>query len=290
MGNELKVTTVKYVMVPVGNIVVVDGFNARKEFGEDTEFEENIRQNGVLQPLLVRGSRTDEIFELIAGERRLRAARKVGLKRVPCIPKKMTDEEAVVKMISENNHKPLSSVEKAEGFYRLKEITGYSEAEVAKTMGCSLQHVKDLIAIHTSDAAQDALKNGISVSIAKEVAKTSDREEQKEIVKELIEEKEKGEKLTTKKGKKIVDKHKTPKRKRATGNGQMIEHEVMLALLEKMEVAEEKIDVNDANFLSKRSYSQGVLDTLRYTLGKEKKQPSYASFDEELDSLLADDL
>lgn len=90
----------------------------------------SIAENGLLQPITVRRRGLD--FELIAGERRLRAAKQCGLRRVPCILTEMTDEESGVLALVENIQRAdLSFFEEAEAIFRLIEIYGLKQEEVA---------------------------------------------------------------------------------------------------------------------------------------------------------------
>ena len=96
---------------------------------------ESIKTSGIIQPLLVR-SESNGIYELIAGERRLRAAKLVGLKKVPCIIKRTDGLNAAYITIIENlQRSDLSSFEEAEGINRLITVYGLSRGEVAERLG-----------------------------------------------------------------------------------------------------------------------------------------------------------
>ena len=101
--------------VDIGLIDVGDQF--RKEFDDNdnklASLAENIKANGILQPLLLR-SRPAGRYQLIAGERRLRAARLAGLTEVPCLVRTLTDEQARLAQFFENIHrKNLTLLEEA---------------------------------------------------------------------------------------------------------------------------------------------------------------------------------
>ncbi len=96
---------------------------------------ESIKTSGIVQPLLVRSSDKGS-YELIAGERRLRAAKLIGLKKVPCIIKRTDGLNAAYITIIENLQRTdLSSFEEAEGINRLIAVYGLSRAEVAERLG-----------------------------------------------------------------------------------------------------------------------------------------------------------
>lgn len=111
----------------------------RKLFDEKAleELAKSIEQNGVIQPLLVRPV-SDGSYQLIAGERRWRAARMAGLTEVPVTVREMTDEEASVAALIENlQREDLNSVEEAQGLKSLIENYGFTQEEAADRVGKS---------------------------------------------------------------------------------------------------------------------------------------------------------
>ena len=120
----------------------------RKTFREDAleELADSIRQHGVLQPLSVR--RVGNAYELIAGERRLRAARMAGLSEVPCIVMKMTDEESGMAAMVENlQRQDLDFVEEARGIAMLMESWSMSQEQVARLLGKSQSAIANKLRI-----------------------------------------------------------------------------------------------------------------------------------------------
>ncbi len=111
----------------------------RKVFNEIglEELAKSIEQNGIIQPILVRPM-SDGSYQLIAGERRWRAARMVGLHEVPVTIREMSDEEASVFSLIENlQREDLSPVEEAEGLKSLIETYGFTQEEAADRVGKS---------------------------------------------------------------------------------------------------------------------------------------------------------
>ena len=95
--------------------------------------KESIAQKGILQPLLVR--RLDDSYELIAGERRLRAAREAQLTHVPVFVKDLTDEQVLEVSIIENiQREDLNVLEEGEAYYRLIKEFNYTQEKVAKKL------------------------------------------------------------------------------------------------------------------------------------------------------------
>ncbi len=118
--------------------IVVNPFQPRRVFKEEAlqELAASVREFGVLQPLLVR--KNGAVVELIAGERRLRAARLAGLTRVPVLYKDLTDQELAEVAIIENlQREDLSFFEEAEGFARLLEQFDFTQESLACRMGIS---------------------------------------------------------------------------------------------------------------------------------------------------------
>ena len=121
-------------------------FQSRKS--EDPEIDqlvESIKQYGILEPILVR-QKPGALFEVVAGERRLAAAKKAGLTRIPAIVKDVTDEEALVLQLTENlQRKDLTEEEKSGALAELARRTGWSAQQIADHLKMSERWVyKDL--------------------------------------------------------------------------------------------------------------------------------------------------
>jgi ParB family chromosome partitioning protein len=128
----------KVVSIPIERIVK-NPYQPRREFGTDIdELAESIRVNGILQPLTVRESDTPGDYELVAGERRLRAATVCGFQKVPCIVVRMTDKVSAVMALVENiQRKDLSFFDEAEAISKLIELYGMTQEDAALRLGKS---------------------------------------------------------------------------------------------------------------------------------------------------------
>lgn len=129
--------TGRVVFVPAKNIKP-NPAQPRKIFREEAlaELAASIRQHGILQPLSVR--RVESSYELIAGERRLRAAQMAGLTDVPCIVMNMDDRESSMAAMLENlQRQDLDFVEEAQGIAKLMQMHGMSQEQVARLLGKS---------------------------------------------------------------------------------------------------------------------------------------------------------
>ena len=123
--------------IPVEDIVP-GPMQPRQRFPREglEELRDSIAENGVLQPLTVR--RREDRFELIAGERRLRAARMAGLYEVPCIVMDVDLEKSgVIALIENIQRRDLDFVEEAEGIYQLSRLFGLSQEQTARRLGLS---------------------------------------------------------------------------------------------------------------------------------------------------------
>jgi len=121
-------------------------FQPRQVYDEEklADLKASIKEKGVLQPILVRKSENG--YEVIAGERRLRAARSLGLAQVPVIVKNVTDREALVLALVENiQREELNSIEEAQGFKRLIEEFQFTQEAVAESIGKDRTTVTNLL-------------------------------------------------------------------------------------------------------------------------------------------------
>ena len=112
-----------------------------------SELAQSVRENGIIQPLLVRRHSEDkDSFEIIAGERRWRAAQMAKLHEVPVIIKDLNDQEALEVALVENlQRQDLSSLEEAEGYQRLMDEFSHTQEGLAKTVGKSRSHVANTL-------------------------------------------------------------------------------------------------------------------------------------------------
>ena len=112
-------------------------FQPRENFNEESlnELTESIKKQGVLSPILVRELGLNK-YEVIAGERRLRASLKAGLETIPCLIDQKKDQDALESALIENlQREDLNAVEEARGYDRLKREFGLTQDEVATSTG-----------------------------------------------------------------------------------------------------------------------------------------------------------
>lgn len=121
----------------------------RKHF-DDTDLAElagSIREKGILQPILVRRVGDDlNHFQIVAGERRWRAAQKASLHNVPVIVKDLSDAEALEIALIENVQRAdLNAIDEAAGYQSLMDVFSYTQEELAKIIGKSRSHIANLL-------------------------------------------------------------------------------------------------------------------------------------------------
>ena len=128
--------------------IIANRANPRRTFNNEQleELTNSIREKGVMQPLLVRPSDDPNIFEIIAGERRWRAAQKAGLHEVPVIVRDVGDKEALELAIIENVQRAdLNPLEEAMGYGQLIEQFEYTQQDLAQVIGKSRSHVANTL-------------------------------------------------------------------------------------------------------------------------------------------------
>lgn len=164
----------------------------RKKFDEDAllELSESIKQFGVLQPLLV--TERDDYFEIIAGERRWRAAKLAGVKEVPVIIKKLTEKEIMIISLLENiQREDLNPIEEAQGYKRLIEEFNLKQDEVAEQVSKSRTAVTNAMRLlKLGDRVQQMLIDEmLTTGHARALLAIEDQDKQYEIAQRIFDEK-----------------------------------------------------------------------------------------------------
>lgn len=122
--------------------------NPRKDFREDelAELAESIRTKGLVQPIVVRPNGMSGGYEIVAGERRWRAAQKAGMHNIPVIIRELTDREVLELAIIENvQRQDLNAIEEASGYRELVERFDYSQEQLSEIIGKSRSHVANTL-------------------------------------------------------------------------------------------------------------------------------------------------
>ena len=175
--------------VPVGDIVP-NPHQPRREFHQD-ELEElisSIKEFGILQPLTVTG-KANGMYELIAGERRLRSAKEAGLKKVPVIVRDASEQEKLELALIENIQRAdLSPIEEAHAYAKLMEEFNLTQEQAASRVGKSRSVVANTLRLLNLPAEmQMALSDGrISMSMARVLCGMDDAKERKAMYERML--------------------------------------------------------------------------------------------------------
>ena len=135
--------------IPIAQ-VARNPFQPRTEFNAEEllELQESLKVSGLLQPITVRRRRGKNGFELIAGERRLRAATKLGWKEIPAIIKDIDDRTLLSLALVENLQRTdLNPIEEGEGYYRLSHDFGLTQQQIAETVGKDRTTVANMLRV-----------------------------------------------------------------------------------------------------------------------------------------------
>ena len=156
-------------------------YQPRKVFDEEKlqELADSIREHGVFQPIIVKKS-TVKGYEIIAGERRVKAARIAGLQTIPAIVRDFSDQDMMEIALLENlQRENLNSIEEAMAYKSLIDSLNITQEELAKRLGKSRSHVTNMIGLlNLPEEVKDMIVDGkISQSHARVLSKMDDKEE-----------------------------------------------------------------------------------------------------------------
>jgi ParB family chromosome partitioning protein len=183
-------TDQKILQIPIEDIVP-NRFQPRLAFDDSSlqELSDSIKEHGIIQPLVLR--RVADKYEIIAGERRYRAAKMAGLTSVPAILSTMSDNESAEVAIVENvQRKDLTAIEEAKSYKALLDKGYISEEELAHRMGLSQSAISNKLRLLTLDESvqQAILDNKISERHGRSLLKIKDNNEQKKMLQRIINE------------------------------------------------------------------------------------------------------
>ena len=169
------------------------------------ELAESIKAHGIIQPIIVKAVNSG--YEIIAGERRWRAARKAGLKEVPCIIKDIDEQSHMLFAIIENlQREDLNPIEEAKAFDSMLKEYNMTQEDIAKSVGKSRPYIANTLRLlKLSEEIQLLiLENKITSGHARALINIEDKQKQKALVLEII---EKG--LNVRQTEKAVEENKT---------------------------------------------------------------------------------
>jgi ParB family chromosome partitioning protein len=170
--------------------IVVKGNQPRKVFNQESldEMAVSIKEHGVLQPLLVRPLDNGK-YELVAGERRLRASILAGLERVPVVVRDMDEPVAWEAALIENlQRENLNPIEEAAAYREMLDRHGYTQEELAKKIGKSRAHVANTVRIlNLPEEIREIIADGkLTAGHARAILSIKDEEEQISLAHKII--------------------------------------------------------------------------------------------------------
>lgn len=174
------------------NDIMPNSEQPRKIFDEErlNELADSIKKHGLIQPVVLR-PRKNGGYEIVAGERRWRAARIAEFKKIPCIVKELTDEQNMLLAIVENmQREDLNPIEEAEGLERMISSFGLTQEQVANSIGKSRPYITNSLRLLKLPAEiRDMVSSGrLSTGHARALVAIGDSGRQLEIAKQVLEE------------------------------------------------------------------------------------------------------
>jgi len=165
-------------------------YQPRKVFDEEAlqELASSIKEHGVFQPIIVKKSIKG--YEIIAGERRVKASQIAGLEEIPAIIRDFNDTQMMEIALLENlQREDLNAIEEATAYKKLQETLALTQEELAKRLGKSRSHITNMIGLLSlPESIQNEITNNkISMGHARVLSKLSDISQQEELVKKIVE-------------------------------------------------------------------------------------------------------
>jgi len=164
-------------------------FQPREEFNQEhiTELAQSIKEKGVIQPLLVR--RRGDSYELIAGERRLRASKSLGLKELPVIVKEVDDKDSLEFALIENiQRESLNPIEEAHAYQHLIDKFQVTQEKISEGLGKARTTIANTLRLlKLPHEIQDEMKKGrISFAHGRALLEVEDENRQRKLTQEII--------------------------------------------------------------------------------------------------------
>ena len=174
-------------------MIIANPYQPRTNFDKDalTELSQSILENGLIQPIVVRPSLNGK-YEIVAGERRFKAASMAGYQKVPCIVQEYTDlQSAQIALIENIQRENLTPIEEAEAFHTLIEMTGMTQQELALKLGKTQSTIAyKLRLLKLPESVKTALKEKkMTERHARAMLSITDQQVIDEITKKVIEKK-----------------------------------------------------------------------------------------------------
>lgn len=224
-------------------------YQPRKVFDESKldELASSIKEHGVFQPIIIKKSIKG--YEIIAGERRVKASSKAGLTKVPAIIRNFTDEEMMEIALLENlQRENLNSIEEATAYRKLLDNLSITQEELAKKLGKSRSHITNMLGLLTlpEEVKEMINDNKITMSHARVLSKIEEKDKVLDLAQKIVDKNLNVRDLEEiSKDKQIVKKHHIEKHK--FNEYHYIEENLCEKLGTKVKVSSNKIEIKFSN-------------------------------------------
>ena len=225
-------------------------YQPRKVFDEEAlqELSSSIKEHGVFQPIIVKKSIKG--YEIIAGERRVKASRMAGLTEIPAIIRDFNDQEMMEIALLENlQRENLNAIEEANAYKKLQETLVVTQEELAKRLGKSRSHITNMIGILSlpQNIQDEISKNNVSMGHARVLSKLSDESQQQELLDKILKDGISVRELESLTQAPTVVKIHQQKRKEVPNEYLYLQNELSEKLGTKVVIKKNKIEINFVN-------------------------------------------
>lgn len=225
-------------------------YQPRKVFDEEAlkELADSIKEHGVFQPIIVKKSIKG--YEIIAGERRVKASRMAGLTEIPAIIRDFNDQEMMEIALLENlQRENLNAIEEATAYKKLQETLVVTQEELAKRLGKSRSHITNMIGILSlpQNIQDEISKNNVSMGHARVLSKLSDEKQQQELLDKILKEGISVRELESLTQAPTVVKVHQQKKKEVNAEYAYLQEELSERLGTKVVIKKNKIEINFVN-------------------------------------------
>ena len=228
-------------------------YQPRKIFDEEAlkELANSIKEHGVFQPIIIKKSIKG--YEIIAGERRVKATKMAGLEEIPAIFRDFSDTEMMEIALLENlQRENLNAIEEATAYRKLIETLNLTQEELAKRLGKSRSHITNMLGLLTlPDEVQKSLGNKeISMGHARIISKLENKEQQINLAKKVSDDELSVRQLEelTKSNERFIRTHEISKKSRPSSTDyEYIQEELCEKLGTKVKITSNKIEISFVN-------------------------------------------
>ena len=227
-------------------------YQPRQVFDQEAleELASSIKEHGVFQPIIIKKSIKG--YEIIAGERRVKASTLAGLEEIPAIIRNFTDSEMMEIALLENlQRENLNAIEESLAYKKLLDTLSLTQEDLAKRLGKSRSHITNMIGLlHLPKDIQDLISsNKIKMGHARVLSKLEDQEQQRNLAKKVVDEGLSVRQLEdiTKSGEKFERTHKIKKSQNKVNEYQYLQDDLCEKLGTKVKIKPKKIEISFEN-------------------------------------------